>query len=98
MTRMTPELAPPLSKLSHHTNGRTFDSYIRFSVRQAKYTMDLQWKRVSNLEPSAPEADALPLGHSHAEDNYIVLGEQAGRRRRFVNLYNNNEFSCCLTC
>ncbi|GFY36321.1 hypothetical protein TNCV_3450241 [Trichonephila clavipes] len=25
VTRMTPELAPALSKLSHHTNGRTLE-------------------------------------------------------------------------
>ncbi|GBO05121.1 hypothetical protein AVEN_234739-1 [Araneus ventricosus] len=27
------------------------------------YTPDLQWKRVSNLELSGPEANTLPLGH-----------------------------------
>ncbi|GBM72022.1 hypothetical protein AVEN_200638-1 [Araneus ventricosus] len=32
----------------------------RFNVHQ--YTADLQWNRVSNLEPMSPEAEAVPLG------------------------------------
>ncbi|GBN37845.1 hypothetical protein AVEN_256026-1 [Araneus ventricosus] len=34
---------------------------------QAPYTADLQWNRVSNLEPSGPKAETLPLGHSGLE-------------------------------
>ncbi|GBN78905.1 hypothetical protein AVEN_31800-1 [Araneus ventricosus] len=30
----------------------------------AQYTTDLQWNRVSNLQPSGPEVKTLPLGHS----------------------------------
>ncbi|GBO33428.1 hypothetical protein AVEN_121418-1, partial [Araneus ventricosus] len=33
------------------------------SVQQAQYTMDLQWNRVSNLEPTGAKADTLKLGH-----------------------------------
>ncbi|GBM86676.1 hypothetical protein AVEN_98058-1, partial [Araneus ventricosus] len=62
MTRTTPELAP-LSKLPRHTNGRTFGHYVRFSVQQAPYTAELQWNRVSSLEPFGPKAESLPLGH-----------------------------------
>ncbi|GBM65803.1 hypothetical protein AVEN_164692-1, partial [Araneus ventricosus] len=29
----------------------------------APYTADLQWNRVSNLEPSGPKVETLPLGH-----------------------------------
>ncbi|GBN35403.1 hypothetical protein AVEN_35408-1 [Araneus ventricosus] len=29
-----------------------------------QYTVDLQWNRVSNLEPSSPKAETLLLGHS----------------------------------
>ncbi|GBL84352.1 hypothetical protein AVEN_117137-1 [Araneus ventricosus] len=61
MTRTTPELALPSSKLSHHTSGRTFDP-----LRTIKRASDLhtQWifSVTSNLEPSGPEAEALPLG------------------------------------
>ncbi|GBO02991.1 hypothetical protein AVEN_24396-1 [Araneus ventricosus] len=32
-------------------------------MQQAPYTADLQWNRVSNLEPSGPKAETLPLGH-----------------------------------
>ncbi|GBM83943.1 hypothetical protein AVEN_74042-1 [Araneus ventricosus] len=38
-------------------------SYAGFSVQQAQYTTDLQWNRVSGLEPSGPRAGTLPLGH-----------------------------------
>ncbi|GBO13960.1 hypothetical protein AVEN_107646-1 [Araneus ventricosus] len=38
--------------------------YVRFSLQQAKsYVKDLQWNRVSSLEPSGPEVGILPLGH-----------------------------------
>ncbi|GBM92960.1 hypothetical protein AVEN_223649-1 [Araneus ventricosus] len=62
MTRTTPELAPPSWR---HTNGRTFGHYVRFTVQQAPYTVDLQWNRVSSLGPSGPEVEieALPLGN-----------------------------------
>ncbi|GBM45634.1 hypothetical protein AVEN_204763-1 [Araneus ventricosus] len=31
--------------------------------QNAPYTADLQWNRVSNLEPSGPKTEKLPLGH-----------------------------------
>ncbi|GBM46855.1 hypothetical protein AVEN_216569-1 [Araneus ventricosus] len=27
------------------------------------YREDIQWNRVTNMEPSSPEAESLPLGH-----------------------------------
>ncbi|GBM86812.1 hypothetical protein AVEN_169407-1 [Araneus ventricosus] len=63
MTRTTPELAPPISKLPRQPNGRTFGHYVWFSVQQAPYTADLQCNQVSNVEPFGPKADALPVGH-----------------------------------
>ncbi|GBM58174.1 hypothetical protein AVEN_163941-1, partial [Araneus ventricosus] len=35
----------------------------------APYTADLQWNRVSNLEPSGPKAETLPLGHRGPESS-----------------------------
>ncbi|GBO03104.1 hypothetical protein AVEN_16541-1 [Araneus ventricosus] len=32
-------------------------------MQQAPYTSDLQWNRVSNLEPSGSKAEILPLGY-----------------------------------
>ncbi|GBN70486.1 hypothetical protein AVEN_93936-1 [Araneus ventricosus] len=32
-------------------------------MQQVPYTVDLQWNRASNLEPSGPNAKTLPLGH-----------------------------------
>ncbi|GBL91248.1 hypothetical protein AVEN_195134-1 [Araneus ventricosus] len=63
MTRTTPGLAPPFSKLPRHTNWKTFGHYVSFSVQQAPYTADLQWNRISNLEPFGSKAETLPLGH-----------------------------------
>ncbi|GBL84441.1 hypothetical protein AVEN_117202-1 [Araneus ventricosus] len=54
---------PLFSKFSHRTSRRTFVHYVRFSVQQALNTADLQWNRVSNLEPFVSEAETLPLGH-----------------------------------
>ncbi|GBM04477.1 hypothetical protein AVEN_197891-1 [Araneus ventricosus] len=48
MTRATPGLASPSPS---------------FHVQQTPYTADLQWNRVSNLEPSGLKAGTLPLGH-----------------------------------
>ncbi|GBO22631.1 hypothetical protein AVEN_181599-1 [Araneus ventricosus] len=64
MSRTTPELAP-LSPNCHATptRGRLAINYVRFNVQWAPYTADLQWNRVSNLEPSGPRAETLPLGH-----------------------------------
>ncbi|GBM65030.1 hypothetical protein AVEN_68951-1 [Araneus ventricosus] len=36
-------------------------------MQQAPYTADLQWNRVSSLEPSGPKAETLPLGHRGPE-------------------------------
>ncbi|GBN55516.1 hypothetical protein AVEN_226986-1 [Araneus ventricosus] len=32
-------------------------------MQQVPYTADLRWNRVSNLRPSDPEVETLPLGH-----------------------------------
>ncbi|GBM51296.1 hypothetical protein AVEN_164377-1 [Araneus ventricosus] len=45
----------PLSKLPRHTNGRTFGHYVGFNVQQVPYTADLQWNRISNLDPPTPK-------------------------------------------
>ncbi|GBN96015.1 hypothetical protein AVEN_110249-1 [Araneus ventricosus] len=42
--------------------GRLATTYY-LACKQAPYTADLQWNRVSNLEPSGPKAETLPLGH-----------------------------------
>ncbi|GBM96622.1 hypothetical protein AVEN_273158-1 [Araneus ventricosus] len=48
---------------------------------------DLQWNRVSNLEPAAPKAETLPLGHrglqvedeskcGHQKTNKNIIGRK----------------------
>ncbi|GBL68586.1 hypothetical protein AVEN_120652-1 [Araneus ventricosus] len=37
--------------------------YVLFNVKQAQYSTDLQWNRVSNMELSLSKAATLPLGH-----------------------------------
>ncbi|GBO31769.1 hypothetical protein AVEN_150738-1 [Araneus ventricosus] len=58
------------------TGGRLATTY----DLQAPYTADLQWNRVSNLKPSDPEAETLPLGHLD-----LVLQDEA-------NFSENKEF------
>ncbi|GBM34465.1 hypothetical protein AVEN_106707-2-1, partial [Araneus ventricosus] len=35
----------------------------RVNMQKAQHTTDLQWNRVSNLEPSCVEVETLTLGH-----------------------------------
>ncbi|GBO30691.1 hypothetical protein AVEN_238763-1 [Araneus ventricosus] len=61
---MTPELAFFLqASTPRHANGRMCGHYVRFNVQKAPYAADHQWNRVSNVEPSGPKAETLPLGH-----------------------------------
>ncbi|GBO07072.1 hypothetical protein AVEN_207909-1 [Araneus ventricosus] len=85
ITRMTSELLPRLSKLPHHTNGRTFGHYVRFNVQHAPCTEDLQWNRVSNLEPSAHYQTKWIKKLS--ETSFYSVQKQKYRRR----LTNNGE-------
>ncbi|GBN37912.1 hypothetical protein AVEN_91465-1 [Araneus ventricosus] len=63
MTRTTPELAPPSPNFcSSPTGGRLATTY-DLAYKRPPYTADLQWNRVSNLRPSGPEVETLPLGH-----------------------------------
>ncbi|GBL80085.1 hypothetical protein AVEN_183416-1 [Araneus ventricosus] len=72
MTTMPPELAPLLQASTPHqredvwplsTTTTGVRPLSKFSVQRAPYTTDLQWNWASNLEPSGPKAEALPLGH-----------------------------------
>ncbi|GBM10262.1 hypothetical protein AVEN_49985-1 [Araneus ventricosus] len=52
-----------LSSNFHTTpTGGQLAPFVGFSVQQAPYTADLQWNRVSNLEPSGLKAETLPVG------------------------------------
>ncbi|GBM54690.1 hypothetical protein AVEN_121566-1 [Araneus ventricosus] len=55
MTRTTPELAPPSPNFHATRLTTTYDL--------ACNRPHTQWNRVSNLEPSGPKAETLPLGH-----------------------------------
>ncbi|GBM96095.1 hypothetical protein AVEN_212491-1 [Araneus ventricosus] len=59
MTRTTPELAPT----SPHQREGVWPSTYGLTSNRPIYTADLQWNRVSNLEPSGPEAEKLSPGH-----------------------------------
>ncbi|GBL96886.1 hypothetical protein AVEN_160192-1, partial [Araneus ventricosus] len=45
------------------SSWRAFVPCVWLSVQQAQRSADLRWYRVSGLESSGHEADALPLGH-----------------------------------
>ncbi|GBM49741.1 hypothetical protein AVEN_36359-1 [Araneus ventricosus] len=63
MTRTTPELAPPSPNFhATPTGGRLATTY-DLACNRPHTRADLQWNRVSNLEPSGPKAETLPLGH-----------------------------------
>ncbi|GBL76419.1 hypothetical protein AVEN_53191-1 [Araneus ventricosus] len=59
MTRTAPELANP-SPNFHITPAEGRSIHDRFNVHQAPYTENLQWNRVSNLDPSGLKAETLP--------------------------------------
>ncbi|GBL87374.1 hypothetical protein AVEN_118327-1 [Araneus ventricosus] len=68
MTRVTPELALPSPNFwTTPAGGRL--TPVRFKVHQATNTVDLQWNRVSSLEPSDTEAETLPQGSQKNEVN-----------------------------
>ncbi|GBL53426.1 hypothetical protein AVEN_119991-1 [Araneus ventricosus] len=50
-------------RVCKYATGRAFGPYVWFNGQQVPYTADLQWNRVSNLEPSGPKAETIPLGH-----------------------------------
>ncbi|GBN77269.1 hypothetical protein AVEN_130965-1 [Araneus ventricosus] len=56
-------------------------------VQQAPYTADLQWNRVSNLRPSGPKVETLPLGHRGLETE---IGNQASMCNSSNIDYGNN--------
>ncbi|GBL72308.1 hypothetical protein AVEN_88537-1, partial [Araneus ventricosus] len=62
MTRTAPELAMPSPNFRTPPAGKGLTSYVGFSMQQVQYTVDLHCNRVSNPEPSDPEADNLPIG------------------------------------
>ncbi|GBO44020.1 hypothetical protein AVEN_119506-1, partial [Araneus ventricosus] len=54
-------LSGSLSKLPHHTSGRTFGHCVACNGR---HTRRIFWRiGVSSLEPSGRETETLPLGH-----------------------------------
>ncbi|GBO43083.1 hypothetical protein AVEN_211791-1 [Araneus ventricosus] len=78
MTRTAPELAPPFQTSAPHQR----EDYVWFNVQQAQYMTLLQWNRVSNLEPTGPKSDTLPLGNRGLpprwrsfHENTLNLGE-----------------------
>ncbi|GBM01746.1 hypothetical protein AVEN_56144-1 [Araneus ventricosus] len=62
MTKTTDELAAssPNFRITP-TRGATTSE---LTYTSHKYTEDLQWNRLSNLESSDPEDETIPLGHS----------------------------------
>ncbi|GBL77476.1 hypothetical protein AVEN_41861-1 [Araneus ventricosus] len=63
MPRKIPELAP-LEIFAPHQRENVCPTTYDSMLNRATYTADLQWNRVSSLEPSSFEAETLPLGHS----------------------------------
>ncbi|GBM24716.1 hypothetical protein AVEN_254935-1 [Araneus ventricosus] len=47
--------------LSHQREDDWFPTY-DLTCNRPRCAADLQWNRISNLEPSSPDAETLPLG------------------------------------
>ncbi|GBL79016.1 hypothetical protein AVEN_48972-1 [Araneus ventricosus] len=47
--------------LSHQREDDWFPTY-DLTCNRPRYAADVQWNRVSNLEPFGPDAETLPLG------------------------------------
>ncbi|GBN82663.1 hypothetical protein AVEN_23799-1 [Araneus ventricosus] len=62
MTRTIPELTHPLLFSVPHRREGGWPQHMIYPAL-APYKADLQWNRDSNLQPSGPEAETLPLGH-----------------------------------
>ncbi|GBM84746.1 hypothetical protein AVEN_64887-1 [Araneus ventricosus] len=63
MTRMTPELTSPLLTSAPHQREEVWHHTYDLAVNSHTYKDDLQWERVSNVEPCCLQDDILPLGH-----------------------------------
>ncbi|GBM37989.1 hypothetical protein AVEN_171171-1 [Araneus ventricosus] len=75
MTRATPEIPPPLQTSTLHQQEDVWPPTYDLACSGPAYTADLQWNRVSSLEPSDPKAATLPLGHRGPP---IVRGKDIG--------------------
>ncbi|GBO14892.1 hypothetical protein AVEN_4461-1, partial [Araneus ventricosus] len=64
MTRVIPELSPTLSKLSHHTSGRTFDYYVWLNAQQTHLHDGSSMESGFEPGPNFPEAESLLLDHN----------------------------------
>ncbi|GBN69870.1 hypothetical protein AVEN_18086-1 [Araneus ventricosus] len=60
--RTIPELVQPPPNFRSTSVGGHLTGDVIFNVQQALYMADLQWNRVSNLEPYGPEAVVIPGG------------------------------------
>ncbi|GBL92162.1 hypothetical protein AVEN_91508-1 [Araneus ventricosus] len=63
MTRTTIGLTPPRQTCAPHQWEDVCPPTYDLACNRYTYTADLQWNRVSNLEPLGTEAETLPLGH-----------------------------------
>ncbi|GBO14028.1 hypothetical protein AVEN_22728-1 [Araneus ventricosus] len=59
MTRTTPELASPLQTSAPHQWKDVWPPAYDLTRNRPTNTAELQWNRVSNMEPFGPEAEAL---------------------------------------
>ncbi|GBL94371.1 hypothetical protein AVEN_7347-1 [Araneus ventricosus] len=82
MTRTTPNLAPPPNLRTTPAEELLAPIY-DLACNRPTYTAGLGWKRVSNLEPSDPEAEILPLGYRCLN----IYTRATVKRGTFTNLY-----------
>ncbi|GBL87790.1 hypothetical protein AVEN_81384-1 [Araneus ventricosus] len=99
MTRTTPELAPLSPNIGTTPAGGNLTHYIRFNMQQATYTVNLQWKRVSSLEPSGLEVEVLPLATEHQTKNgQHVIPDISKIVRQITNVATTDSFTRLRVC
>ncbi|GBM58522.1 hypothetical protein AVEN_268600-1 [Araneus ventricosus] len=62
MTRTAPELAPPPQTSTPNQREDVRPTTTDLTYNRPTHSADKQWNRVSNLKPSGPELETLPLG------------------------------------
>ncbi|GBM79011.1 hypothetical protein AVEN_227238-1 [Araneus ventricosus] len=93
MTRTTPEPATPQDFCVTTAEGRLAKD-VGFSVDES-HTADLQWKRISNLEPPAPKLGSYLRGLTTRE---MKIQDTFQRRHNFFPLKTSRSFSLPLYC
>ncbi|GBM26459.1 hypothetical protein AVEN_217330-1, partial [Araneus ventricosus] len=89
MTRTTPELAPPSPNFHATPTGGRLTTTYDLTCNRPHTRRIFSGIGSSNLEPSGPKAETLPLGHRGP----VAHRQEVVKRQIYLNLNR-----CCDTC